>query len=123
MKCPKHTPEMISKMRRAEKLGTKNPMWGKKHSAETIEKMRISALGSKNPMWKGDEATDETIRQRLIRAMPVPKGYDRHHIDGNVRNNDSSNILVQTRREHMIKDGRMKKLIKRMKERKKNKMS
>ena len=90
-------------------------MNGKKHSPETIEKMRISALGSKNPMWKGDEAEEAAIRHRLRRSMPVPKGSDRHHIDGNGRNSDPSNILVLTRRDHMIEDGRMEALIKRNK--------
>ena len=87
----------------------------RKHSSETIEKMRVSKIGSKNPMWKGDEATEETIRWRLKRDMPVPKGSDRHHIDGNGRNSDPNNIRVLTRRDHMIKDGRMEALIKRNK--------
>ncbi len=85
----------------------------RKHSEKAIAKMRH--MGSDNPIWKGDEATEEAIRQRLHRSMPVPKGHERHHIDGNVRNNDPSNILVLTRRKHMIEDGRMEAWIKRNK--------
>ena len=66
-------------------------------------------------MWKGDEVKEDAVRRRLIKNMPVPKGYERHHIDGNIRNSDPSNILVLTRREHMIIDGRMDALIKRNK--------
>ncbi len=78
-------------------------------------KRRTHNVGPLNPMWKGEEAEEEAIRDRLIRRMPVPKGSDRHHIDGDGRNSDPSNILVLTRREHMIKDGRMEALIKRNK--------
>lgn len=111
----RYSPESIEKMR-AAKLGSKNPMWGKKHSPKTIMKMRESKLGHKNPNWKGDEATESTIRNRLIKDLAVSEGYERHHIDGNVRNSDSSNILILTRKQHMIKDGRMEALIKRNKE-------
>ena len=36
-----------------------------------------------------------------------------HHIDGNPMNNDPSNIEFLTRRQHMIKDGRLEQFIKR----------
>ena len=83
---------------------------------ERKRKLSKDKMGSKNPNWKGDEAAENTIRNRLIKKTPLPKGYDRHHIDGNGRNSDSTNILVLTRREHMLKDGRMEALIKRNKE-------
>ena len=89
--------------------------YSRKIPEETIEKMRISKLGSKNPMWKGDEAKEHSVRNRLRRRIPAPKGSDRHHIDGNGRNSDPNNILVQTRREHMIDDGRIEALVKRNK--------
>ncbi len=107
-----HSLESREKMSRA-RSGSKHPMWGRKHSPKTIEKMREAKIGSLNPIWKGDEVKEEAIRNRLQRRMPVPKGSDRHHIDGDGRNSDPSNILVLTRREHMIKDGRMEALIKR----------
>ncbi len=79
----------------------------RRHSLKSIEKVRVSKIGPLNPRWKGDEAKEAAIRGRLQRRMPVPKGSDRHHIDGNGLNSDPSNILVLTRRGHMIKDGRM----------------
>ncbi len=63
-----------------------------------------------NPHWKGDKITDGTGRDRAHRWIPVPKGYERHHIDGNPKNNDLSNIRVITRKAHMIEDGRLEKL-------------
>ncbi len=96
-------------------MGKNHHNYGKHLSAETKRKIAKTKMGSKNPMWKGDEATEGTMRWRLRRDIPVPKGSDRHHIDGNGRNSESSNILILSRREHMIKDGRMEALIKRNK--------
>lgn len=79
----------------------------RRHASDSIEKMRVSKIGTLNPKWKGDEAKEAAIRGRLKRRMPVPKGFDRHHIDGDGQNSDPSNILILTRREHMIEDGRM----------------
>lgn len=80
---------------------------GQKFTPEAIMKLSVSKKGPLNPNWKGNEVTESAIRQRLQRNMPVPKGYDRHHVDGNGRNSDPSNVHILTRREHMIKDGRM----------------
>lgn len=89
---------------------------GRKHSPETIEKIRVSKLGSKNPMWKGDEATKDSGRRRAKRRYNPPEGYEIHHIDGNPFNNNPSNIQFLTRKQHMREDGRMEALIKRNKE-------
>ncbi len=119
-KGKKRSPETIAKIRAAlmsrARSGSKHYLWGKNLPPETIEKIRATKIGPLNPMWKGNEATEDAIRGRLIRKMPIPKGSDRHHIDGNGRNSETSNILVLTRKEHMIKDGRMEALIKRNKE-------
>jgi hypothetical protein len=64
---------------------------------------------SKNPMWKGDNAVEISARQRAIRNIQVPKGFERHHIDGNVYNNLRENIKILTRRQHMKLDGRFNK--------------
>jgi hypothetical protein len=40
--------------------------------------------------------------------FPCPKGKERHHIDGNPLNNSPENILLVTRKEHMMADGRKK---------------
>lgn len=42
---------------------TKNPMYGKKHTEETIEKMRLAKTGDKNPMF-GRKVSKETIEKR-----------------------------------------------------------
>lgn len=69
--------------------------------------IRRSKKGDRNPMWKGDKATEISARQRAIRNIPVPKGYERHHKDNDPYNNDPNNIQITTRRQHMILDGRM----------------
>ena len=63
-----------------------------------------------NPNWKGDDITEDSGRDRARRWFPAPKGYDRHHVDGNPKNNDPSNIKIVKRKAHMIDDGRLEKL-------------
>ena len=81
--------------------------WTEEEIAEYGHKLSQSKWEEKNPMWKGDKVNDNSARQRAIRRFPVPKGYQRHHIDGNPKNNDPSNILIVTAKQHMIEDGRM----------------
>jgi hypothetical protein len=71
--------------------------------------------GVRNPMWKGDKATVSSARERAIRAISVPEGYERHHIDGNPFNNNRENIQIGTRKQHMIVDGRLDRFIRRNK--------
>ncbi len=40
---------------------------------------------------------------------PASKGIERHHKDGNPKNNSPDNIMLLTHKEHMIIDGRIKK--------------
>jgi hypothetical protein len=63
--------------------------------------------GVNNPKWKGDAASQHSARGRARRLYPVPKGFERHHIDGNPHNNQRNNIAILTGRQHMIADGRM----------------
>ena len=63
--------------------------------------------GEKNPMWKGDKASVSAARQRAHRKIGKIKGYDIHHIDGNPYNNDKTNLVYVTRKDHMIVDGRL----------------
>jgi hypothetical protein len=89
---------------------------GKTHNYPKERKKRISIRvkcnqREKNPMWKGNKVSNDSARQRAIRWFPAPKGFDHHHIDGNPLNNDPSNIRIQTRKNHMIEDGRLEKLI------------
>lgn len=99
-------------MRSLVKQGKKNPMWGKHHSEETKLKMRKKNTGPNNGMWKGDQSDKDTARERARRIFKTPKGYEIHHIDGNPYNNSPENLKIVTRREHMIIDGRMDKLLK-----------
>ena len=64
----------------------------------------------KGTILKKDTKAQSTGRGRAQRQVPCPKGYERHHIDGNELNNEPSNIMIVTRKEHMILDGRMKNL-------------
>lgn len=66
--------------------------------------------GEGNPNWKGDNIAVITGRHRAISMYPCPKGKERHHIDGNTKNNAPNNILFLTRKEHMLLDGRIKNL-------------
>ena len=54
-------------------------------------------------------------RAQAERKFPCPKGYERHHIDGNPLNNDPSNIQITKRKDHMIVDGRIDKTLERNK--------
>jgi hypothetical protein len=68
-----------------------------------------------NGHWKGDAVSVDAARDRLKRRMPIQgpcvecgaKAHDRHHKDGNTRNNDPSNIAQLCRRCHMRADGRL----------------
>ncbi len=71
------------------------------------EKRSLSKQGEKNPMWKGNEASDNAGRQRAIRRYPTSDGHERHHLDGDPLHNESENIKIVTRKQHMEEDGRM----------------
>lgn len=68
-----------------------------------------------NPVFKGADITDfGTARMRARKAFPLEpcevcssERADRHHIDGNVNNNERSNIAFLCRRHHMERDGRI----------------
>jgi len=97
-------------------------------TAPTIKPGTRDALGrfapgndqrlEKNGHWKGDAVSPEAARDRLKRRMPIhgpcegcgAKASDRHHKDGNTRNNDPSNIAQLCRRCHMKADGRLAKI-------------
>ena len=120
--------------------GILNPLFGKRHSEETKakiraksigrklseeakaklrnihrseatkEKLRRSHMGERNVRWKGDKATAHAGRNRAQKLFKCPKGKDRHHIDGNPLNNAPENIAIETRKQHMILDGRIEKI-------------
>jgi len=70
-------------------------------------KLSLSKIGDKNPNWKGDNITVGGARERAKKLFPTPKGYERHHKDGNPLNNHPSNIEILTRKQHMVSDGRL----------------
>lgn len=72
--------------------------------------------GPNHPNWIGERASDKTGRGRAERLYPkvIPcescgeskKRIDRHHKDGNTKNNISSNVKFLCRICHMKEDGR-----------------
>ena len=60
-----------------------------------------------NPNWKGNNVCNNEGRYRARQLIKVPKGFERHHKDGNPLNNDPENIMIVTRSEHMKLDGRI----------------
>lgn len=96
--------------------------WNKRKKIEGItedhrRKIAIAKLGERNPNWKGNNVSVTGGNQRarsLFRNIGTCEKCgcstsERHHKDGNSRNNDPSNILVVCRRCHMKDDGRMDK--------------
>ena len=74
--------------------------------------------GSAHHAWMGDAASVKAGRSRAIRKFKGAPStctecgrdgvrIDRHHIDGNTKNNDASNIAFLCRRCHMAGDGRL----------------
>jgi hypothetical protein len=77
---------------------------------ERITVFSSRRTGEGNPAWKGDGVNEDSARARARRKFKAPKGKERHHIDGNSKNNEDSNVMFLTRKEHMILDGRIKNL-------------
>jgi hypothetical protein len=45
---------------------------GKKHSPQSLEKIRVANLGDKNPQWKGDDVGDNGLHRWLRSQIPEP---------------------------------------------------
>ena len=93
------------------KHGPKN---GYKQTPEHIEKRMSQTRGESHWLWKGDAAHPQAGRNRALRKYKnigpcvncgCPKA-ERHHRDGNTRNNDASNIKILCRLCHQKEDGR-----------------
>ncbi len=86
---------------------------GYKQTDEHINKRK--RFGPDNCNWIGSAATIKSGRSRALRAYPCKEpcelcGSDkseRHHIDGNTKNNSRENIQFLCRRCHMKEDGRL----------------
>ena len=69
---------------------------------EVREKLRNSRLGSgegKTYTKTYGKHTHRMIAEQML-GRPLEKGEIVHHIDGNKRNNDPSNLMVMTQSEH-----------------------
>jgi len=90
---------------------------GLKQSAESVAK-RLK-YGEDHHWWKGDQVTERSGRTRALRAFPEVKpcascgdeNTERHHKDGNTKNNSEANIEFLCRLCHMKSDGRLTALI------------
>lgn len=86
---------------------------GSKQTEEHISR-RIKS-GESHQNWKGDDITDRSGRSRALRLFTdigpcVVCGdlkAERHHEDGNTRNNTPENIKAMCRKCHMSSDGRL----------------
>lgn len=69
---------------------------------EVREKLRTSRLGSgegKTYTKTYGRHTHRLVAEQML-GRPLEKGEIVHHIDGNKRNNDPSNLMVMTQSEH-----------------------
>ena len=96
----------------------RGPKRGYKQTKDHIEKRK--RRGPEHHAWIGDSASTKSGRSRAERKYAIKpcehcgeskKRIDRHHLDGNTKNNERSNIQYLCRRCHMREDGRTEKLI------------
>lgn len=98
---------------------------GRKMSAESVEKRK--RFGPNNANWKGGAVGDKAAHDRCRTLYPDPLGRceragcirparDRHHRDGNPRNNNRENVRFLCRGCHQIEDGRATDRVKEMNE-------
>jgi len=111
----KHRPKISEETRAKLRIlhsGKNNARYGIKLSAETRAKVSRTWFkkGDLHPNWLGNQAGKDAGRVRARKIYECPKGKEIHHIDGNPLNNDSSNIMFVSRKEHEYIDGRMEKL-------------
>ncbi len=99
----------------SERFGEKNPMFGRKLSEETKERMRQSKIGKKNPMWRGDKVKYYQLHTWVKYRLPKPKlcelcnnvpPYDL--ANKGIYDRDLENWEWLCRSCHMKKDGRSK---------------
>lgn len=92
---------------------------GKKHSQESILKMRLAALGENNSQWKGENIVDVDalhlwLRRRLIPTKLCAICHERPPHDlankTGIYNRDFENWYWLCRRCHVKSDGRINNL-------------
>ena len=64
-----------------------------------ISDSRIDSGEQKTYQKKNGRHTHRSVAEQIL-GRPLQKGEIVHHIDGNKRNNDSSNLMVMTQSEH-----------------------
>lgn len=80
---------------------------GYKHTEEAKRKMTEAQMGEKNSNWKGNDVTDDMFRFRARKIyqnhhkMTLLEGVVVHHIDGNITNNDVSNLKAMWNADHL----------------------
>lgn len=85
---------------------------GYKQTPEHIQKRKRFGVGHHS--WKGDDIIVKSGRTRALRGYAPracevcdnPKA-ERHHKDGNTRNNTPDNVRFLCRKCHMVEDGRL----------------
>lgn len=93
------------------------PKKGYKQTASHIEKR--TRWGENHHAWKGNAVSEKQGRKRAFYRFKEigpcsgcgSSKSERHHIDGNTKNNESQNIAILCRRCHMKEDGRLGKFI------------
>lgn len=97
------------------------------HSIKTKKKMSLSKLNEKNSQWKGKNVGYSALHEWVTRHKPKPEfceqckekpAYDLANISGEYKR-DTTDYEWLCRKCHMIKDGRMGRLIKRQQKKRK----
>lgn len=102
--------ERCSRLCRVNKIGDKNPMWGKKGEKHHAHKaLSISGLywTSYAPDWYTGYTYHGKVYDHVLAyckyhsLTEIPKGTVIHHIDGDTRNNTPENLEMMTISEHI----------------------
>lgn len=102
---------------------------GDKMTKEHKMKISLAVRGSNNGNWRGGtsdwyyEKRVQKLNCQMCGVSRKEKLLDVNHVDGNHKNNNPSNWEVLCRKCHMIKDGRIKNLIKSNKTEKRRQIS
>lgn len=97
-----------------ERVGELNPFFGKKHSAETLKRMRTIKKGENNPNWKGDKVGYDGVHAHIKTVLKKTKVCNECKLkkpldlaNKGVYNRNVVNWEWLCRRCHMLKDGRL----------------
>jgi len=109
--------------------GKNNPMYGKTFSKKHRKKISITKIADKNPMWKGESVGYISLHEWVINRIPKPeicpmckeKKKTLDLANKGIYDRNFYNWEWLCRKCHMIKDGRMAKLIERNKTTKRGK--